>query len=251
MKPLYLLTFVIALAIPASLLAQDAATKESQPEKRVHIDTSMHKAIWPLKICGICFDEYAGIGETTWVECGNSLIPLCNDRCARAHENESEKACEKYKILIAQYTKDDYPLDVCFVDGSKLGTHGTPVDYVEYNELLRFCRPSCEEQYKSDPEKFIEKHDRLIVEKKQKFYPLNGCLFCRTPFTDEVKPVDFVYQNKYYQICGEQCVHHALENRADVEHIRKIAFNGVPRFNKEMEVKRERLKEQAAGAEKQ
>ena len=48
-----------------------------------------------------------------------------------------------------------YPIDFCVVSGQKLGSMGTPVDYMHEGRLVRFCCAGCIPAFQADPEKYL------------------------------------------------------------------------------------------------
>ena len=48
-----------------------------------------------------------------------------------------------------------YPIDFCVVSGQKLGSRGTPVDYMHEGRLIRFCCGGCIATFQADPEKYL------------------------------------------------------------------------------------------------
>ncbi len=48
-----------------------------------------------------------------------------------------------------------YPIDFCVVSGQKLGSMGTPVDYMHEGRLVRFCCGGCIAAFQADPEKYL------------------------------------------------------------------------------------------------
>lgn len=53
-----------------------------------------------------------------------------------------------------------YPIDYCVVSGQKLGSMGTPVDYMHEGRLVRFCCGGCIAAFQADPEKYLAVLDR-------------------------------------------------------------------------------------------
>ncbi len=63
---------------------------------------------------------------------------------------------------LAQETADiaAYPIDYCVVTGQKLGSMGTPIEYMHEGRLVRFCCEGCIGTFQADPEKYLAVLDR-------------------------------------------------------------------------------------------
>jgi YHS domain-containing protein len=48
-----------------------------------------------------------------------------------------------------------YPIDYCVVTGQKLGSMGTPIDYMHEGRLVRFCCGGCIGTFQANPEKYL------------------------------------------------------------------------------------------------
>ncbi len=73
-----------------------------------------------------------------------------------------------------------YPIDFCVVSGQKLGSMGTPVDYMHEGRLVRFCCQGCVPTFQADPEKYLSvldghQADANPAEAPAKPAPVRGC----------------------------------------------------------------------------
>lgn len=58
--------------------------------------------------------------------------------------------------------KAAYPLEVCLVEGSELGSMGEPAEYVHEGRLVMFCCKSCIEDFQAEPAKYIARLDKAL-----------------------------------------------------------------------------------------
>jgi hypothetical protein len=74
----------------------------------------------------------------------------------------ADKACCKPTSTAAK--ADAYPLDTCVVSGEKLGSMGTPYEYVHKQEgkpdrIIKLCCKGCVADVKKDPAKYLKMLD--------------------------------------------------------------------------------------------
>ena len=50
-----------------------------------------------------------------------------------------------------------YPLNVCLVDGMKLGSMGQPYVFVYQGQEIKFCCADCKPEFLKDPDKYLKK----------------------------------------------------------------------------------------------
>src|SRR5690606_31851981 len=83
--------------------------------------------------------------------------------------SDPEKYMKKLDDAVIAAQSKDYPLATCPVSDEKLGDHGTPVEYVVANRLVRLCCKGCVGAVEKDPLKFIS-----LVDKARGVEPLPG-----------------------------------------------------------------------------
>ena len=55
-----------------------------------------------------------------------------------------------------------YPLEVCLVEGSELGSMGDPAEYVHEGRLVLFCCKGCTEDFQAEPAKYLAQLDKAL-----------------------------------------------------------------------------------------
>lgn len=103
-----------------------------------------------------------------------------------------------------------YPLDTCVVAGGKLGSMGKPVTLVHEGREVKFCCAACEPKFKADPDKYLQKIDKAVVEQQAERYPLDTCVISGDALGDH--PVDYVYENRLVRLCCPMCIDTFLKN---------------------------------------
>ena len=104
------------------------------------------------------------------------------------------------------FSGDPYYLTTCPVTGQALGSMGKPVVYNHEGREIRFCCAGCVEQFKKEPQKFIDKLDITMIEDQLPYYPLETCLVTKQKLTAMGKPVDLIYKNRLVRFCCSNCV---------------------------------------------
>ena len=55
-----------------------------------------------------------------------------------------------------------YPLKVCLVEGSELGSMGEPAEYVHEGRLVLFCCKGCIEDFQAEAAKYLAQLDKAL-----------------------------------------------------------------------------------------
>ncbi len=96
-----------------------------------------------------------------------------------------------------------YPLDVCAVTGKKLGSMGTPINFMHEGRQVRFCCRGCVPKFKATPDKYLAQIDKKIIAAQKKGYPVNFCLLSREKLDESAKEV--VIKNRLVRLCCLGC----------------------------------------------
>lgn len=101
---------------------------------------------------------------------------------------------------------DPYLAGFCPVSGEQLASVEKPVLYTHEGREVRFCCPSCVEAFKKDPETYLKKVDKAVIEQQLPHYPLDTCLISGGKLGAMGDPVDYVYKNRLVRFCCAGCV---------------------------------------------
>jgi YHS domain-containing protein len=116
---------------------------------------------YPLETCIVSGAKLGSMGEAVIYEYEGREIRFCCAGCIKAFEKEPDKYIAKIdearKAQAAANAPKPYPLDTCIVSGVKLGSMGDPIGLVYEGQEVKFCCAGCIPQFKSDPEKYMEK----------------------------------------------------------------------------------------------
>ncbi|MDP8244733.1 MAG: hypothetical protein P9L94_11670 [Candidatus Hinthialibacter antarcticus] len=110
------------------------------------------------------------------------------------------------------FSEDPYYLTTCPVTGQALGSMGKPVVYNHDGREIRFCCSGCVEQFKKEPQKFIDKVDKAMIKDQLPHYPLETCLVTKQKLTAMGKAVDLIYKNRLVRFCCSNCVTEFTKN---------------------------------------
>jgi YHS domain-containing protein len=89
----------------------------------------------------------------------NRLVRFCCKGCTRDFKADPEPFLKKLDEAVIAAQKKQYPLETCVVGGGKLGSMGTPVEYVMHNRLVRLCCRGCVPSLRKDPVKYTAQID--------------------------------------------------------------------------------------------
>ena len=98
----------------------------------------------------------------------------------------------------------DYPLDTCVVSGKKLGDMGAPVIVQVKGREVRLCCPGCKSKLEANPDEYLKKLDKAIIDKQKPNYPLDTCVVLGKKL--DANAVDYIYQNRLVRLCCKDCI---------------------------------------------
>ena len=110
----------------------------------------------------------------------------------------------------AKIVGDPYTLQVCPITGKKVNP--TKVVIHEGREI-RFCCGNCPKKFKANPDKYLEKVDKLIIADQQKLYPLTTCPVSGKELGSGAK--DVVWNNRLVKFCCGNCLAKAKKLTGD------------------------------------
>lgn len=114
---------------------------------------------YPLQVCLISGAELGSMGDPVRLEHEDRGILLCCGGCIGRFEANAKDVLKELDRKIIEQQKEAYPLTTCIVSGEKLGSHGTPLDIVFHNRLVRLCCQGCLAEFERAPDPFIKKLD--------------------------------------------------------------------------------------------
>lgn len=130
-------------------------------------------------------------------------IKFCCNNCKGKFEGDPAAMTAKIDAAIAADQKDQYPLDTCVVEGSKLDDKAT--DFVYNNRLFRLCCADCAEKIKADPASYLAKLDAAVIEKQKPGYASTTCPVSGEKLGSMGDPVDLVVGNQLIELCCAGC----------------------------------------------
>lgn len=117
---------------------------------------------YPLDTCIVTGEPLAIDGEDIAINhiYKNRLVRLCCKGCVGDFEAEPAKFLAELNGAVVKAQRDEYPLEDCaYLEGSKLGSMGDPVEIVVANRLVKFCCGGCQPKFEADPAKYIARID--------------------------------------------------------------------------------------------
>ena len=157
------------------------------------------------------------------VEVGEDTVAFCCGGCAngfRAWDEEKQKSyvAEQKNTKIQSEARKElvvntpYLLDTCPIAGNKLGSMGDPIIEVIDGREVRFCCAGCVPKFKADKEAKFKELDAKMIAQQLPFYPLDECVITGEPLDLHGASVDFIYGNRLFRLCCNDCKAEFLEN---------------------------------------
>jgi len=208
MKKLLLALSSLGLALLA-LSAQNAPNpgEEAARLKELAALVKAQGPSYPLDTCIISGKKLGSMGDPVEYNQDGRLVRLCCKGCTKTVAKDPASVLKKIDEAVVLAQRSIYPLDTCVVGGEKLGSMGTPVDYVAGTRLVRFCCPSCIDGFKQEPAKYMAKIDAALVEKLKATYAVDTCPISGHKLGEGGgTPVDKLYGVQLVRLCCEDCV---------------------------------------------
>jgi len=179
---------------------QAASTQADAPKEKV---IAAQLPSYPLTTCAVSGEELGSMGEVIDVVTEGRLIRICCKGCAKSIRKDPKKAIAKIdEAVIAQQSKI-YPFEICVVSNEPLDANGKPKDVVYGTRLARFCCGGCAKAFKKNPDKFMAKVDKGLIEKQLASYPLEECLVSGEELGSGSS--SFLYGTRLVRTCCKRC----------------------------------------------
>jgi len=164
------------------------------------------------------------------VTLGEDTVAFCCGGCVKGFQKWDEakqltyiaeqKATSTEKPTIETESKyvvnTPYLLDICPISGQKLDSKGDTVVEVIDGREVRFCCAECPEKFKEDKTKMFAKLDKLMIANQLPFYPLTTCILSGEELDLFGEPVDFIYGNRLFRTCCDNCKGAFLKDPEDL-----------------------------------
>jgi YHS domain-containing protein len=93
------------------------------------------------------------------------------------------------------------PFSQCVVSNKKLCASEKPA-VVEYKgRKIYFIDGEARKRFQADPEPFVAKYDKALIEVQSSFYPLDYCVVTGTKFSEKKKPVHYLHHGRLVRFC--------------------------------------------------
>ncbi len=177
------------------------------------VNTISDSHTYTLTSCPVTGQPLDSMGEPVIETINDREVRFCCAGCIGKYRDTRADYEAAVNAVIIEQQQAAYPLDVCLVMDTALGSMGDPIDYVHQNRLVRFCCAGCEGVFEGDPEKFIEKVDVALLEKKRADHsPDDVCIVTGEPLGDT--PAAFSIANQLLLLESEACVDAVRANPA-------------------------------------
>ncbi len=156
---------------------------------------------------------------------GEDTVGFCCNGCAGGFKKWDE---EKQLTYIASMKGDNatgevteeielavqtpYLLELCPISGNKLDSMGGEIIEVIDGREVRFCCAACPPKFKEDKTAEFKKLDALMIKQQIPFYPLKDCFISGEPLDINGSSVDFIYGNRLFRVCCNDCKAEFIEN---------------------------------------
>ncbi len=158
-------------------------------------------------------DALAQCGTATGSGCGQEKASGCGGCSEKGKTCGTEgKSCgsscgsEKGNICC--------PFSQCLVSGKKLAEVKNPVVYNHEGRNIYFADAACFDKFKANKDGYIKKFDLAMKKVQASFYPLDRCVVTGDKFSDDKKPVDYLYKDRLVRFCCPSLIAQFNENPA-------------------------------------
>jgi YHS domain-containing protein len=160
---------------------------------------------YTLPNCPVTGQKLGSMGDPVVKEYEGREVKFCCAGCVGTFEADQAKYWKEIDKEIVTVQEEHYPTDTCVVLDEKLGSMGDPVKLVHNNRLVQFCCAGCVGTFKDDPDAYLKKLDKAVVEKQKNSYPLTTCVISGEELGSRGEPVDVVVANRLVRLCCEGC----------------------------------------------
>lgn len=144
--------------------------------------------------------------------CGGCLSGFKKWDDARKVAYVAEQKAANVKPELAVTTP--YLLDTCPVTGKPLDSMGGVVIEVIDGREVRFCCADCPPQFKADKEAKFKEIDAKMIAQQLPYYPIDTCVVSGEKLDSKGASIDFIYGNRLFRTCCNDCKAEFLENPA-------------------------------------
>lgn len=174
---------------------------------------AMQKPTYPFETCVVCDAGLASKGGVKDVMHDGRLVRVCCDGCATTFTGAPAGYLSEIDAAIVKAQLASYPIDVCVIEGGKLGEMGPPAQVVHGTRLVQFCCADCEPTFRADPATAMAKIDAAYIEAQKATYATQVCPLMEGMKIDSMgEPFDFLYGTRLVRLCCEDCVDKFWEN---------------------------------------
>jgi YHS domain-containing protein len=118
------------------------------------------------------------------------------------HDHASHTANTEHEKMVG----DPYTLPTCPVSGQKLGSMGDPITVIHEGRQIKLCCTGCQAKFEKEPQAYLEKIDKEMIEDQLPYYPLETCVVSGQKLTAMGEPINRIYNNRLVRFCCNNCV---------------------------------------------
>ncbi|MDP7006261.1 MAG: hypothetical protein QF718_08645 [Phycisphaerales bacterium] len=163
------------------------------------------------------------VNQEVTAQVGDDVVAFCCGGClngfkkwdeARKVAYVAEQKTEKVQIETALAVTTPYLLDTCPITGKKLGSMGEPpVEIIDGREV-RFCCAGCIPEFKANKDAKFKEIDAKMIAQQLPYYPIDTCVVSGDKLDAKGAAVDFIYGNRLFRTCCNDCKDEFLANPA-------------------------------------
>lgn len=167
-----------------------------------------------LETCPVSGQKLGSMGDPVVKEYDGREVRFCCAGCVGKFEADKDKYFAEIDKKMIERQLPYYPLATCVVMGDEeLGSMGEPVNRIYKNRLVRFCCKMCVKKFNENPQKFLEKLDKAVIERQREHYPFQTCAVMGDSKLGSMgDPVEKVYGTRLVKFCCSGCIKKFEEN---------------------------------------
>ncbi|GMV26684.1 MAG: hypothetical protein AMXMBFR58_27150 [Phycisphaerae bacterium] len=196
---LWTLCAALAAALPGCASTTRTTTAAQQPAPT---DSERRGDGYYLASCAACGGLLGTTGPAVTVLYQGREVIVCDQRCRAAFEAALPDAMARLDQVMIADQKPLYPTSFSIVSNRSLPDDAT--EFIWMNRLIRVCDADEQSTFLANPEVFIQKLDRAVIDYRLPRYDIDKCLVQGVEL-DEDSAVNVVVANRLLRVCCGDC----------------------------------------------
>lgn len=165
----------------------------------------LERPIYPLETCVVSGRKLGSRGAIVDRLVQGRLVRLCEAGCAGRLNKEPASFLKKIDTAYKARQLAKYPLGICPISGSKLGSMGAPLDVLVGRRLVRLCCAGCAKALEEKKVAVLARIDAALIAAQLPTYASKTCPISGRVLGSLGKPVDVIFHTRLVRFCCQAC----------------------------------------------